>query len=62
MHQFKLCRKVFVDIDPRPPKKMQLFVKLREAGPPFMKYLRRRNQANLKTCFMNPDAVFDILS
>ena len=53
---------MFINIDPRPAKEMQLLIKLYKAGAPLMVHLRCRDQADPKSGLMNPDAVLYILS
>ncbi|MNL08901.1 hypothetical protein D3C87_1296390 [compost metagenome] len=62
MHQLQFCRKMFINIYPGPAKKMKLFIKLRKTGPPLMVNLCGRDQANLKSLFVYPDAVLNVFA
>src|SRR5688500_12786460 len=62
MDQFQFSRKVFINIDPSPAKKMQLFVKLHKTGPAFMIYFCIRDQSDLKTGLMDPNAILNVLT
>lgn len=62
MHQFQFCREMFVNIDPCPPKKVELLVKLLKAGSSLVKNLGGRNQADFKAAFVDTDAVLDVFA
>ncbi len=53
---------MFINIDPRPAKKVQLFVKLTKAGAAFMVNFGIGNQSYLKAIFVNTDTVFNIFA